>query len=247
MLPRAIIIDDEQQGIDSLRTLIDLFVPEIKVVQECVMAEEAVQLIENYMPEIVFLDINMPQMNGFQLLEKLKWREFDLIFTTAHEQYGLQALRNNAVDYLLKPIDRSDLRDAIERIIFKRQQNVRTFDCDLLLKEIQNENGNRILVNSKEGAEYVAVDDIISLESFGNYTQLSVSNNESILTPATLKEFETQLLRFKKFMRVHHSYIINLEKVKRYLKATEDVIMINDQKIPIAKSRKEKFVAWLGI
>src|SRR5688500_4469180 len=113
---RSVIIDDEQKGIDSLKMLIELFIPELKVVAETTRPELSLELIENYMPEIVFLDINMPDMNGFQVLEKLQWREFHLVFTTAHQEYGLKALKNNAFDYLLKPIDHEELQETVRKI-----------------------------------------------------------------------------------------------------------------------------------
>ncbi|MCW3109714.1 MAG: two component transcriptional regulator, LytTR family, partial [Segetibacter sp.] len=113
---RAIIIDDEQKGIDTLNLLIEMFIKEVKVVAHSTNATTSLALIENYKPEIVFLDINMPEMNGFELLEKLNWKDFNLIFTTAHQEYAIRAIKNNAIDYLLKPIDYEDLLLAVERI-----------------------------------------------------------------------------------------------------------------------------------
>src|SRR6218665_2377887 len=116
MILRAVIIDDEKKGIDSLSILIQKFAEDVKVVAHTTQAADAIELIESYRPEIVFLDIQMPGMNGFEILEKLKQRNFCLVFTTAHEEYALKALKNNAVDYLLKPIGRDDLKLAMERI-----------------------------------------------------------------------------------------------------------------------------------
>src|SRR5689334_2979535 len=107
---RAIIVDDEETGITTLRILIGKHIPDVKVVAVCTRAREAVELIANYKPEIVFLDISMPEMDGFELLEKLEWKNFNLIFTTAHQEYALKALKQNALDYLLKPVYHKELQ-----------------------------------------------------------------------------------------------------------------------------------------
>src|SRR3954464_1482839 len=116
MILRAIIIDDEYKGISTLKTLVEEYIRDVRVVAETTSAGEAIRLIEDYKPEIVFLDINMPEMSGFELLEKLRWRNFSLVFITAHQQYALKALKNNAVDYLLKPVDYTELQAAVAKI-----------------------------------------------------------------------------------------------------------------------------------
>lgn len=248
---RAIIIDDEPKGINTLKILIEKYIEDVKIVSECTKASDGITLIENYKPEIVFLDINMPEMNGFELLEKLSWKNFNLVFTTAHQEHALKALKINAIDYLLKPIDYRELQFAVNKIkeqlaINKINQN--QFDYDKLIGTINQYQRKKIIINSKSGVESIDLPDIFYFESMSNYTQLYLNTGSSILTSKTLKEFDVQLCTSdKNFMRVHNSFIINLHKVTRYVKDEELIILMNGQKIPLAKSRKDEFFEWLKI
>jgi two-component system, LytTR family, response regulator len=247
---RAIIVDDEQKGINTLKMLIEKHTEGVKVIAQCTRAIKGVELIENYMPDIVFLDINMPKMNGFELLEKLSWKEFILIFTTAHHEYGLKALKSNAIDYLLKPIDPKELFLAIEKAKHRlNEKNIHPeFNYDELLAFLGQAQKQRILVNSKTGVESVDLNEIERLESMNNYSMMYLSEGRKILVAKSLKEFELQLCKpDSNFMRVHQSYIINLNKVVRFLKSSESIIMNDDQKVPVAKSRKESFFKWLNL
>lgn len=249
---RAIIIDDEQKGIDAVKILIDKYIPEVKVIADSAKASAGIEMIENYKPDIVFLDINMPEMTGFELLEKLSWKNFNLVFTTAHQEYALKALKNNAIDYLLKPIDHNDLRDTVKRIQQKtlsaENGSGDKFNYQDLLTSLKETSKNKILIHSKAGIESIDTNDIVVLESVSNYTHLHLSNAREIVSSKTMRDFETLLCKNNgNFMRVHHSYIINLHKVVRYIKSSEDLIMNNDQKVPIAKSKKDDFVKWLNL
>lgn len=250
MLLRAIIIDDEQKGIDVLKLLIENFTESVRVVATTTVASKAFELIENYAPEIVFLDIHMPEMNGFELLEKLNRRNFSLVFTTAHEEYALKALKNNAVDYLLKPIDWQELRIAIGRIktIHSSSDKLPRPEMEAIASYCQSRNKNKLLIHSKTGIEYIDLEDIVCFESRSNYTYIYLADAKNILTSKTLKEFEQQLCEENSdFMRVHHSFIINLQKVTRYLKDQESIMMANDHRIPLSKKRKEMFYKWLAV
>lgn len=247
---RAIIIDDEETGIETIKFLLEKYITDVKIVAQTTLASEAIELIENYMPEIVFLDISMPEMDGFELLEKLHWKNFNLVFTTAHQEYGLKALKNNAVDYLLKPIDHKDLKIAVEKIKTKLEsENKLLPKIDYApLNKLHQMPTNKLAVTSKNGVEYIELVEIVSLESKSNYTLIYLSDGKTILTPKTLKDFETQLCnKNQHFIRVHNSYIINLHKVLRYLKEPDDIIMVNNQKIPLAKSRKDEFFEWMNL
>lgn len=246
---RAIIVDDEQSGIDTLKMLIDRYTPQLQVVSESNKAPDALTLIGNYHPDIVFLDINMPQMDGFQLLDNLAWREFNLVFTTAHPEYGLRALKNNAIDYLLKPIDPKDLASAVARIEKQmrdnREQNQR-YNIEGLLKGLQRK--NHLVLPTKNGVEHIVLSDIVCLESTSNYTTLYLSDGRSITSSRHLKEFDNQLCSHSaEFMRVHNSYIVNLARVARCLKLSDKIVMDNQQEVPLSKSRKETFFKWMGL
>jgi two-component system LytT family response regulator len=245
---RAIIIDDEETGIETLRLLIERYISDVKVVAEATHARDAIELIGNYKPEIVFLDISMPDMSGFELLEKLEWKDFSLVFTTAHREHALKALKLKAMDYLLKPVDHHDLRLAVDRIkeqlVFEQQKA--TVDHYTTLNSISQYAINRIGITSRYGVEYLDPLDIVSFESQSNYTRVSLSDGRDIVTPRTLGEFEQQLCHNSNFMRVHHSFVINLHKVLRYVKVEDQIIMANSQKVPLAKSRRENFHKWLN-
>lgn len=251
MVLRAVIIDDEQKGINTLKILIEKHIADLRVVAECTKAKDGVDIIENYKPEIVFLDINMPEMNGFELLEKLSWKNFNLVFTTAHQEYALKALKINAIDYLLKPIDYKELQFAVNKIknqLADDKNNSNAFDYDKLIGTINQYQRKKIVINSKTGVESIDVPEIIFFEALSNYTQISLNNSRTILTSKILKDFEVQLCNGdQNFMRVHNSYIINLHKVSRYLKEEEIIIMANNKKIPLAKSRRDAFYDWLNL
>lgn len=251
MILRAIIIDDEQKGIDALKILISRYIQEFKVIAESTYASEGIEMIQNFKPDVVFLDINMPEMNGFELLEKLSWKDFNLVFTTAHQEYALKALKNNAIDYLLKPIDHEDLSRAVQLIqdkIKSHENNDNRFNYNNLLSVIRENVKNKIVINSKSGIESIDTNEIIYLESMSNYTRIYLSDSREILTSKTMKSFENTLCKDGlAFMRIHHSYIINLHKVVRYIKTSECVVMNNDQKLPLAKSKRESFFNWLEL
>lgn len=249
MTLRAVIIDDEQPGINSLRILIQKFVKDVKVVAETTRGADAIELIENYQPEIVFLDIHMPGMNGFEVLDRLSWKNFALIFTTAHREYALKALKNNAVDYLLKPVDYQDILVAVEKIKARlttpgNEQNM------LMYQKLLQEMGqhSKLVVNSKVSIENIDLSEVLYLESRSNYTHIHLQGSKPALVSKTLKIFESSLCKDELgFMRVHHSFIVNLRKVSRYIKLTDTIVMVEGQKIPLAKSRKAPFFEWLNI
>lgn len=248
---RAVLIDDEFMGLNSLHILLAKHCPKVKSVAESRNPEAAIEIIENYCPDIVFLDINMPQMTGFEMLEKLKWKNFDLIFTTAHQEYALKALKSDAVDYLLKPIDPEELKAAVNKVIKRRSMNELGSALEAyndMLNTLPAMTKHKVIVNSKSGIESIETQLIISLESKSNYTHICLENDQSIMSSKTLKEYEQILcVERSSFMRVHHSFIINLNKVVRYFKSAETVVMQNGQDIPISKSRKEEFLKWLEI
>lgn len=251
MFLTAIIIDDEQNGIDGLAILIQKYAPDIRIIAECTVAREAITMIENYKPDIIFLDINMPEMNGFEFLEQLSPKNFDLIFTTAHDEYALRALKANAVDYLLKPIDYAELEIAVAKVKTGKESREKIreqIDYNTLFKNISPEPKDKLLVYSKTGIESIDVHEIVSLESKSNYTKINLDKSQPIVAAKTLKEFDTLLcLSNNNFMRVHHSFIINLHKVSRFLRGSDSVVMSDNQSIPLSKRRKDEFFKWLNI
>jgi two-component system LytT family response regulator len=249
MLLRCILIDDEETGIETMKLLIKKHIPDLNVVGEATVARKGIELIENFKPEIVFLDINMPEMNGFELLDKLRWRSFNLIFTTAYQEYGLKALKQDAMDYLLKPVGHRDLRAAIDRVkqrMSEQQEDLKRFEY-ISLNNLSKYYTGRLAIHSKKGVEYIDPNEILFFESRSHYTMVYLQDEEVIHTTRTLRDFETQFCANLNFMRVHHSFIINLHKVVRYLKEEDRIVMLNLQKIPVSKSRRASFMQWMTL
>lgn len=249
MTLRALIIDDEQKGINSLKLVLEKFTTQVKVVAETTDSEKGIELIENFKPEIVFLDINMPGYNGFEVLKKLSFRDFNLIFTTAHEEYAIQALRENAIDYLLKPIDADDLKQAVakvERLLAEKQKPVAV---DSLLNYLNNQKQSKIPFNTKDRVEYIDKKEIVRLEADSNYTTVYLADNSKIMVSKTIGEYDELLCNNEhQFMRVHQSHIVNLQHVVRYLPEDGGVVVTStNSKLPLSKSKKDEFLNWLGL
>lgn len=244
---RAIIIDDEQQGINNIRLLVSKYIDDLKIVAETTDAFRGVELIEDYKPEIVFLDIKMPHLDGFGVLKKLQFRDFALIFTTAHEEYGLQAIKNDAFDYLLKPVDIDDLRTAIRKVRENLEKKKPVSDLSKLFAGPAADQQNKIQFNTKDRIEYVNKSDIIKLESDSNYTFVYWTGGQRLLVSKTIGDFETLLCGAdSQFMRVHHSYIVNLARVTRYVRTSGMIITDEGYEVPISKNKLADFKRWLG-
>jgi len=246
---RAIIIDDEQKGINSIKLLIEKFITDVKVVAESTDAVKGLDLIEDYKPEIVFLDIKMPHLNGFELLQQLKFRQFSLIFTTAHEEFAIKAIKNNALDYLLKPIDIEDLEKAINKAKVKHANKAEPLDLKNLISELNMHNANKIPFNVKDSVEYINKNEIIRLESDSNYTYVHFINGRRLTIAKTIGEFEPLLCyNESNFMRVHQSHIVNLNHVIKYLKDNGGIIITKDNcEVPLSKNKRDDFIRWLNI
>jgi two-component system LytT family response regulator len=244
MVLRAIIIDDEPSGIESLKLLIEKFIPELKVVAATSEPSQGIKLITDFHPDIVFLDINMPEMNGFEMLNNLSFRNFALIFTTAHAEHALRALKSNALYYLLKPIDIEDLQEAVQKVKSgkekKKLPDLSKFYSDL-------DKNNKIALNTKNRVEYLDKRDIIRLESDSNYTHVYNVNGEELTISKTIGEFEDLLCKPGSiFMRVHQSHIVNLNHVVRFKKDSIGVIITRDScEVPLSKQKRDEFLKWL--
>jgi len=249
MTLRALIIDDEQKGINSLKLVIEKFVAQVKVVAETTNSEKGIELIEDFKPEIVFLDINMPGYNGFEVLKQLNFRDFNLIFTTAHEEYAIQALRENAIDYLLKPIDADDLKQAVAKVEMRIAERQKPLAVDSLLNYLTSQKQSKIPFNTKNRVEYIDKKEIVRLEADSNYTTVYLANNSKIVVSKTIGEYEELLCNNEhQFMRLHQSHIVNLNHVVRYLLEDGGVVVTStNSKLPLSKSKKDEFMNWLRL
>ena len=236
----ATIVDDEPYSCESLVTLLERYCPDVKVLDICYSASNALKSIKDKAPQILFLDIQMPNMNGFELLEKLPAINFELIFTTSYDQYAIKAIQFSALDYLLKPIDREDLQRAVQKAI-KRMKYPLPQQIEVLLQKLNHPSVpvNKIAIPTMEGLHMILVESIVSCASDSNYTILFLKNNQKIIASRTLKEIEEMLDDYS-FARVHHSYLVNLNEVEKYIKGEGGyLLMSNGSTIDVSRSRKE--------
>ncbi|HEX5152707.1 MAG TPA: response regulator [Parafilimonas sp.] len=236
----AIIVDDEPYCCEVLSTLLEKYCSEVVVVAVCNSGAEALKAIHDRQPALVFLDVEMPRMNGFEMLEQLPAINFDLIFTTSFDQYALKAFRVSAIDYLLKPIDREELQKAVQKVI-QRSQKPLAQQLELLLQNIHHPAAalNKIAMPTMEGLQMITVDSIISCASEGNYTMLLLKNKQKIVVSRTLKDIE-EMLEDHSFARVHHSHLVNLNEINKYVRGEGGYLVMSDgSTVDVSRSKKE--------
>ena len=242
---RAIIVDDEQHCRDVLQLLLTRYCPDVVVEAVCPDGPTALAAIGKYHPELLFLDVEMPGMNGFELLEACEHPSFSIIFTTAYDQYAIQAIRHSALDYLLKPVDKDELLSAVEKAASQQLQLAGSKVNNLLVFLHEHlQAGERLALPTMEGLRMVQPRDIVYCTAEGAYTRLHLyAEKTTSLVCRTLKEVET-VLKDKGFFRVHHSYLINLSFIEKYIKGDGGEIIMNDgSTIPVSRQRKQEFMA----
>ena len=243
----CILIDDEKHCTETLKWEIENYVPVIKVLGTYNSPQAGLKAIEKIKPDVVFLDIEMPGMNGFDLLSKCKYNRFEVIFTTAYDQFAIKAIRFSALDYLLKPINKVELLNAIEKLKNKIFDNDRSAKIEYLLKNVKKKPNeiNKIALPTMEGLDLVEIDDIVYCEAESNYTIFHLSNSSRIIISKTLKEI-VETLEDHSFYRVHHSFFVNLGHVEKYVKGAGGyVIMSNGHTVNVSRSQKEGLVETL--
>jgi two-component system, LytTR family, response regulator len=239
----AIIIDDEPLSIEALKLKIAKANADIEVIESFFSAKEAVNKIEDLDPDLVFLDIEMPELNGFGFLEKIENRRFEVIITTAHDAYAIKAVRFSAIDFLLKPVDTDELKEAIQR--FMEKMTAKQIK-DKLPSTKLNAKFDKIPIPTLRGLQFVHIAEILYLASEGNYTQIYLENKDNIVSSKSLGDYEI-LLESLHFFRIHHSTIINLSQIREYLKGEGgSVILRNGAELDVAKRKKKEFLELIG-
>ncbi len=240
-LIKALIIDDERRARNILKLLIERHIPAITEIQLAENATEGLRKIRSFKPHLLFLDIEMPLMDGFDLLSELETRDFDLIFTTAYDQYAIQAIKFSALDYLLKPIEVEELKAAVHRF----QENIeKAVEKNQLYQNLlQSLNPTekvkpKLAISTQNGAVFLFLDDIIRCESQSNYTMFYLNNGKKLLASRTLKEYDSILSEYQ-FLRVHKSHLVNLNFVERY---SNDGILHLKGKGQVMVSRRKKIL-----
>ncbi len=244
---KAIIIDDEHYGRQSLQQAVEQYCPELGILQICESPEAGIAAINALKPDLVFLDVQMPNMSGFDVLQKLSPIDFEVIFVTSYDQYAIKAIKFSAIDYLLKPVDIDDLIHAVQRAKDNLQQNRKRQRYQSVLHNLNYTSGKieKLAVPTLEGIDFFRTDNIIYCEADGSYTTLYLSGHEKQVISKNLKDFEN-LLSGSGFCRVHNSYLINLSHVKKYIKGDGGyVILTDDHHVDISRRRKDVFLKGL--
>ena len=242
---RAIIIDDEQDSRSTIFNILQNYCTNITVTGQAGDVKEGLKLIREENPDVVFLDIQMPDGTGFDLLEQLSEIQFQVIFITAYDQYALKAIKFSALDYILKPVDPHQLVEAVGKIRTER------VDYDEMNKKInillRNRNSfERITLPTFEGYKFVNIKDIVRCEADSNYTDFFLNSGEKVLVTRTLKEYEDNLSGMD-FIRVHQSHMVNLKYIDRYIKGDGGtIVMMDGSEVEVSRRRKEEFLRRMG-
>lgn len=239
---RAIIVDDESKSIENLIWELGSFKSDIKIIQTFTEPKEAILFLEKNIVDAIFLDIEMPSMNGFTFLDKLKDNDFAIIFTTAYSEHALKAIRKGAYDYLLKPINHSHLKEAINRVKKRKLATVDLSDIEKVLSNLnKQETKKRVAVHTDGYMTFIELHKIIYAEADGSYTKLIIENEKEIMLSKKLKDV-ADLLGGNFFYRIHNSYIVNLHRIKKFFKTEAYLIMDNNKKIPVARHKKNELL-----
>lgn len=245
---KALIVDDELKSRESLSVILRDFLDGVNVVGMCQNVSEAKSHIREHKPDVIFLDIQMQRETGFDLLMSLDHIDFEVIFTTAHSEYAIKAFKFSAIDYLLKPIDINDLTEAIKKVRQRRKSDI-TLRLEQLfhnLKPAQSQQ-YKIGLPTGDGLVFIKTEDILYCEADSNYTIIYTRDGSKYVVSRTLKEYD-DLLSEHDFFRIHNSYLINLNCIKKYIRGEGgQVIMSNDATLDVSKRRKEPFLSRLRL
>ncbi len=242
---KVVIIDDESRAIESLSWELGHFEDSVEIVGKFNEPEEGIKFLQNNKIDCLFLDIEMPTMDGFQFLDKFPDRDFKVVITTAYNEYGIKALKNNAIDYLMKPIDSDDLEATIEKLkeINKHTTNeLNIEEIEHILEQFNNRlKRKKIIINTDGKFMFLSPQEIIYIESDGNYSSIHLDDGKKIVITKKIKEVYESLPK-DDFFRIHNSYVVNLNYVKEFYKSDGYVVLEGNYKIPVSRQRKSDFL-----
>ena len=240
---KVILVDDELRSLQNLEHKIIEFCPDLSIIGTSQKPEDAIEMIESLKPDVVFLDIEMPRMNGFKMLEDIKEKTFEVVFTTAYNHYAIDAVRISAFDYLVKPISVNDLQSTVGRL-FKSRQNKTPEKLDVLRQNLSSYRSqhDKISIATSEGVEFIEIKQILRIESSSNYSKIFFMDGKNILVTKLLKDFE-EILHPYRFYRIHNSHLINLNYIKKYIRGDGgQVVMENNEVVDVSRRKKEQFL-----
>jgi len=228
---KAIIVEDEPSGLENLRWKIQQNCPELEIVAECLNGKDAIREIRRHLPDVLFLDIMLGDMTGFDVLKAIQRPTFELIFTTSYDEYAIQAIKNNALDYLLKPVDTDELIEAVSKIHLR-----------LMDKQPAAPRSTKLGFPISTGQQFIDPKDIVYISASDNTATLHLINREKVKLTKSLGWVE-ELLETQSFCRVHHSYLINLNQMNEFVRQDGGYVIMSDKKlISVARRRKEEFL-----
>ncbi len=245
---RAILVDDERENLENLQILLEKYCPQVKVIACSKQIEEAENLIDLHRPDLLFLDIQMGKNSGFDLLSKIADKSFEVIFVTAYDQYGIQAIKFAALDYLLKPVNITELITAVSKAANRLQDKIQNGQLNFLLRQLKNTEASlpKIALPQQNEIRYVNLSDIIRCEADNTYTNFLMVNNDQLLISKPLKEY-ADLLKTQGFIRPHRSHLVNPSFVKSWLKEDGGMLLMkNGDKIAVSKPNRESVKLALG-
>jgi len=239
---KAILVDDEEKALKSLQIKVKNLFPEIDIIAISQRPLEAIDLIKKHKPDLIFLDIEMPQLNGFDVLQQFEKPEFEIIFVTAYNDYAVEAIQCCAIGYIVKPIDDSDLKTAVENALKNIKLKNSLNKNSTLIENLKNSQTSdcKIIIPSQKGLDFIKIDAIVRCEGESGYTRIILNNGKAILSSYSIGKF-VKMLTNKNFLLVHRSHLLNLKYVSSYLNEGY-ITMENGDNLPISKNKRQEFI-----
>lgn len=238
MIYKTVIIDDEKNSVEALEKLLEIYFPQLKVIESFTDPRLALEYVLANPPDLIFLDIQMPHLTGIDFIKKIPLDKSHVIFTTAYDQYAIDAIKLSAIDYLLKPIDTSDLKKSIDKIdqVNNLENNIQKLEH--LISEYNKPTKKKLVIQLQNKTLFLTIKDILYLEADSNYTSIHMIDGSKHLTSKTIKYFQEKLENYN-FFRPHQSFLINVIHIIEYDKTENNIILLDKKEIPVSKNKKE--------
>lgn len=240
----ALIIDDERSNREFLSVVLADFCPSVQVVAEADSMDSGLEMIRKHDPDILFLDIQMPNGDGFELLSKVDSPRFQLIFVTAYDKYAIRSFKHSAIDYLLKPIDPEDLVGAVDRAQARIQNQEVTFNLQTLVNNLRNNdpNNQKLIVKDRKGLVVIRLDDVVRCEADGNYSVFHLTTGAKVTAAKSIKHFE-EILENKQFVRIHNSHLVNMNHIVKYIRGRGGIVITSDDaELEVSRGKRDHFL-----